>query len=184
MTELIFNDGWCSSDVQNAIADSLAEVADIDGAYIEIGSWEGMSTVFIANKIYPHTLITVDPYFEDSKENQYFKSIGETRTAYQTFTHNIKVGTQDNVKHYHMTAENFFERVWGGPIKFVYLDGPHDYHSVLDELDLIRQFLVDGAIILGDDYYSSDIRDAFETAFPSTKEHPLAPYNTGIYRKV
>jgi hypothetical protein len=70
------------------------------------------------------------------------------------------------------------------PIKFIYVDGPHQYQDVKDQLEAIKPRLVKGAYVIGDDYYSDEIKNAFNEILPGSIVHPDAPHTTGIYINV
>lgn len=177
----VFHEQWCSDNIQSAITASLDEVKDLEGYVVEIGAWEGQSTVHIANCIYPDKIITIDPHDPFSVEENWFRDHGEQRTTYLTFLNNIKNGTKGNIIHFRMGWFEFF-KTWKDPIKFIYVDGPHEYNDVVEQLKTILPFIVEDGIILGDDYYDIAVQNAFRDVLPETIKHPLSK-STALYRK-
>lgn len=155
---LQFQEQWCNSDIKNAIGFYYNAVRNMTGEVTEIGCWEGMSSVYIANLIYPERLICIDPFtgtiYESYEAEQYSQ-----RDIESTFRHNIANGTHGNVDIRKMGWEKYVHEYHYPRIKFLYLDGPHGYDDVCEQLENIHPLIMNGGLIVGDDY----------DAFPSVK---------------
>ena len=117
------------------------------GVIVEIGSWKGKSTIWLAKgsktgsnvKVY-----AIDPH-TGSPEN--IKKRREIWT-YQEFKRNIeKAEVQDIVMPVIKTSEDA-AREWNGkPIELLWIDGAHEYEMVKLDFDLWSPYLIEGGII-------------------------------------
>jgi hypothetical protein len=51
---MVFNENWYSDEQLQLLRNCCKDVESISGSIIEIGCWEGRSTVEIANTCYPN----------------------------------------------------------------------------------------------------------------------------------
>ena len=65
----MFNDNWYSDQQLGDLINLVKKVKDIDGNIIEIGCWEGKSTIQIANNCFPETLICNDTWLGNVQES-------------------------------------------------------------------------------------------------------------------
>lgn len=170
--DLIFTEPWCGDREKLSLHFAL-NTLDAEGAFIEIGSFEGRSTVYIANQIYPNTLHAIDPWTGAETSGNELE-IYSKRPIEQHWDHNINVGTKGNVVKHKMKWEEFFE-TWKDPIAFMYLDGPHDYQNVLYSLGIIVPFISKGGVLLGDDYDNLDVFQAVTDYFGHYLASPVLP---------
>ena len=176
-----FYTAWCGDREKHAIKHGIDNVIDDSGAYIEIGSFEGKSTVFIANQIYPKKLISIDPWSAGSPgEIVHFDS----RNIYDIFKANIAAGTQGNVEVNKMPWEVYFEKNSPG-ISFLYLDGPHSYENVYESLEILVPLVLPGGVLIGDDYDDHEVKRAVDDFFGDDMTSPGANEvkRTFYYRK-
>lgn len=158
----IYTESWFNNNKRASIDYALGWVTNHDGFYVEIGSFEGMSTVYIANKIYPTELLAVDTWaggeFAPYEQMKY-----ATTPIEANFDNNIAVATKGNVLKYKMDWRKFF---MGSPaISFIYVDGPHDYDSVYQSLAVIAPLMVEGGVMCGDDYDDISVKKAVDDFF-------------------
>jgi predicted O-methyltransferase YrrM len=121
----------------------LGQINQCNGVIVEIGSWQGKSTIALAmgaarthrEKIYaidPHAIQPEEGYLED------------TRSA---FTANLReAGVNSQVIPMIMTSKEA-ARHWRRPIRLLWIDGDHRYESVKQDFLLWEPFVVDGGII-------------------------------------
>lgn len=167
---MIFTEFWCSDREKKAIAKGVELSKDLEGDNIEIGCFEGRSTVFTANLLYPEILIAIDPWVPIKSGNAEVKIYAE-RPIREHFDNNIKLGTNGNVDVKAMRWEDFFES-YEGKIKYLYLDGPHTYDNVYKSLEVLTPFFVEGGVMVGDDYDDKQVRRAVEKFFGEDLTHP------------
>lgn len=138
-------EGWLS-DEEGELLYTLAKNCKGKGVIVEIGSWKGRSTIWLAKgskagnnvKIY-----AIDPH-TGSPECK--KLYGEIRT-FGEFKKNIENTEVDDivipvVKTSEEVAENFNELV-----ELVFVDGAHGYESVKLDFELWFPKLIDGGIM-------------------------------------
>ena len=161
MTE-IYTEHWFDNKVES-VRYALDHVFT-NGAYVEIGSFEGKSTVFIANKIYPNVLYAVDTW-AGGEHAPYEQMKYATTPIEQNFDHNIEVATKGNVVKCKMDWHRYMENYLEDRIAFIYVDGPHDYDSVLDTLEVVAPLMASGGVMCGDDFDDVSVRAAVELFF-------------------
>lgn len=177
MNEEIYTESWFSENKKASIDYALARVTSKSGIYVEIGSFEGMSTVYIANKIHPHVLYAVDTW-AGGEHAPYEQMKYATTPIEKNFDNNIAVATQGNVIKNKMDWHLFFEEspiFQMEPIAFIYIDGPHDYESVLDSLSVVAPMIAPGGVMCGDDYDDVSVRDAVDRYFKSDEVEDRGP---------
>lgn len=159
-----FHENWYSGEQALYMA-HLARLAPA-GAMVEIGCWEGRSAIVLAQMIYPRILHCVDHWQGNIDEDPDCASgkIARERDVFATFRHNMAHLTADNYSYWRMSWQEWVKGQ-REPIAFLHLDASHDRASVRDCLLAIRPFLVDGAILCGDDAYDERVilgaRDVF-----------------------
>ena len=138
-------EGWLS-DREGEILYNLAKNCKGKGVIVEIGSWEGKSTIWIGsgskngNKV---KIYAIDPHTgssEHQKEN-------EKIWTFEEFKKNIKNAKVDDiilplVKTSEEAAKNFNK-----PVEFIFIDGAHEYEFVKLDFDLWFPKVVNGGIM-------------------------------------
>lgn len=139
-------DGW----LQPAEGTFLYEVARNckgRGVIVEIGSWKGKSTIWLAkgSKAGNNTKVyAIDPHI-GSSEN--IEKLGIVWT-YPEFRHNIEnAEVEDIVISIPKTSEDAAREWDGKPIELLWIDGAHEYEMVKLDFDLWSPYLVEGGII-------------------------------------
>ena len=117
------------------------------GVIVEIGSWKGKSTIWLAKgskagsgvKVY-----AIDPH-TGSSENR--RRYGEVWT-FPEFEHNVvEADVQDIVIPLIKTSEEAGREWDGKAIELLWIDGAHEYEMVKQDFELWSQYLVEGGII-------------------------------------
>ena len=142
------------------------------GTIVEIGSWKGKSTVYLAlgsktgsgGKVY-----SIDPH-RDAPD--YTGAFGAEDTE-PIFRENIKrAGVDDIVIPMVMRSEEAVKG-WAEPISLLWIDGAHDYENVKKDFLLWEPYLKEGGIIAFDDAINPrfpDVRKVVnEYILPSSK---------------
>ncbi len=176
-----FYESWCTDHEKNAIEYALNQVEDKDHHYVEIGCFEGRSSVFIANLISPRMLVCIDPFkpHEDLEgELVHYNS----RDIESIFRNNIRNGTNGNVSIQRMGWEEYYQIHPEEEISFLYLDGPHTYDNVTKSLEVLVPLIVPGGIMMGDDYDWHEVQEAADDYFGKSLVHPES-YRAFLYKK-
>ena len=114
---------------------------------LEIGSYEGMSAIFILSTLKKSHLTIVDT-FKGSPE----------QVGVRTFA-NLKKIFSYNVKEYkkrifvHKIASDFFFKINNNKFDFIYVDGAHDYKSVFKDCVNSFKCLKKNGLLILDDYF-------------------------------
>lgn len=113
--------------------------------YLEIGSFEGNSAIFVA-KNFPTSKITcIDPWIKTSEYAQELNFIDVEKN----YDENVK--EFKNIKKYRMTSDSFFETNYG-MFDIIYVDGYHYGPQVLKDLRFSWKFLYPDGYLICDDY--------------------------------
>jgi predicted O-methyltransferase YrrM len=132
------------------------------GAIVEIGSYMGRSTCWLATgskSVFREKVVAVD-HFTGSPEHQAGAACAEPALAtegstFPEFQRNIqKAGLADYVTPIRKPSEEAAKE-WNGPIRLLFIDGDHSYESVSRDFALWSPFVVQGGLICLHDVNSS-----------------------------
>jgi len=161
-----FHEGWTNA-AHSTILAKIASYAPPTGACVEIGSWEGVSTIAIAHGLGERTLYAVDTWQGNSDESPDHPTIeaAQQRDVFRQFLRNI-----ESFGLLYIEPKRCDWRVWAerntDPLAFIHLDAAHDEQSVSDQLITFLPRLVDGGIVCGDDYYAPGVQAAVQRHLP------------------
>ena len=155
-----FTENWYSDQQCADLARLQQETVSLKGDIIEIGCWEGKSTVQLANCCHPETLICNDTWLGNLAESLITgvehpsQQILKERDVYSTFIQNMNKLTRGN---YTVIKRDCIEwlREYTGSIKFIHIDASHEYESVYETIRLALPKMVLGGIMCGDDYLTA-----------------------------
>jgi predicted O-methyltransferase YrrM len=134
-------DGWLSDDQGRALF-SAAAAASGREAIVEIGSWKGRSTVWLAKgaRRAGGRVIAIDPHigaYEDP-----------TARTLDIFRQNLqRAGVAADVEIMAMRSEEA-ARVFTGPVEVLFIDGDHTSEGVRRDAELWLPRLVDGGVVM------------------------------------
>lgn len=148
-----FNEDWYKDDQIEKLVTQFNRVKGLEGDIVEIGCWEGKSTCALANVVHPETLIAVDSWNGDSDDHVTRKILKE-RDVFNQFIKNIGELTKRNVDVHKRDCFEFLSE-YSGKIKFIHIDAAHDYDSVKRTIEMVKDKVVSGGIICGDDFVAS-----------------------------
>lgn len=160
--------GWLSIDEAYFLY-QMAKSGPGKGRIVEIGSWMGKSTVFLAfgSKVAKREkVIAIDPH-----NGEYSGQKRKSKPTLEIFIKNLTLtGVKDWVIPYIKTSRLAAEH-WKGKIRFLFIDGLHDYQHVLEDFRLWEPNVIDGGIIaLHDAYhgYEGPEKVILEHVFPNS----------------
>jgi len=146
-------DGWLSESEAKYLY-SLASYGPGKGAIVEIGSWKGKSTIALAAGCLAagrEKVFAIDHHKggPDQKELGYRDIDTEAE-----FRQNIKLaGVEERVVPLVMKSDAAVQH-WEGPIRFLWIDGDHDYQAVKNDFFLWEPLVVNGGVIALHDTYA------------------------------
>lgn len=160
----VFHEEWFGTASQEALADLYGMVADLDGAVVEVGCWEGCSTIALANACYPAVVHAVDTW--RGSDGEISAELAAQRDVFASFRRNVYSSTAGNVVPFRMDWRDYFP-ARALPIKFLHIDACHTFDEVNDNIEAALPFLVPGAVICGDDAHHPPVQQAVMAHFPN-----------------
>jgi len=144
---------------------------------LEIGCFEGLSSVFLSNFIdHPNsTLHCVDPFLTvaNNDHNEFLKNGAE-----ENFNYNMEncAKNRDKITIYKMTSDNFFETTKppNQTYTFIYIDGCHEVEYIMRDMENSFRCLEKNGIMWMDDYCGGDgikIRNTMNSFLEKYKGH-------------
>ncbi len=148
------------------IARLARSVAGLPGRVVEIGCWEGRSTVALANACFPDVLVAVDWWRGNTDEgSQTLVAVAAARDVHATFAEHVAALTAGNVDVRHQDSAEFLAG-WAEPVKFCHLDAGHSYAAVRGQIAALLPLIVTGGILCGDDYHHPPVQRAVAELLP------------------
>lgn len=136
---------------------SLCYMQSEKGDVIEIGSWQGRSTAFLgwAVKNSGNGRLYAIDHFQGNigKEQYYVRKKEDLSDLRQGFEFNInELGLSNIVNLLPMSNIKAAQKLGNPEIRFLFIDGDHTKEGVEKDIELFFPFLVDGAIVIFDDF--------------------------------
>lgn len=133
--------GWLSDAQGRALFDAASSATGA-GVIVEIGSWKGRSTTWLASgaRLAGQRVYAIDPH-RGSREDPAVDTLNE-------FLANLaRNGLADVVEPMVMTSEEAAARI-AGPIELLFIDGDHSYEAVRRDAELWLPRLMDGGTVM------------------------------------
>jgi predicted O-methyltransferase YrrM len=134
-------EGWLSDAQGRALFDAAA-AATGRGAIVEIGSWKGRSTTWLASgaRLAGRRVYAVDPH-RQSREDP------EAATLDVFLANLARNGLADVVDPLIMTSEEAAARITA-PVELLFIDGDHTYEAVRRDAELWLPRLIEGGTVM------------------------------------
>jgi predicted O-methyltransferase YrrM len=137
----------------------LSYAGSVTGDIVEIGSWQGRSTIALAQGCEDSdngVVHAVDTFQGNpGNESMYVVGAADRSDLEPNFHRNIAAaGLTERVKTYAMTSADAASPVaeTANGIRMMYIDGEHSYDAVKDELARYADLLLPGGLLTFDDY--------------------------------
>lgn len=152
-------DGWLD-DIEGITLYTISRYGPGSGRIVEIGSFKGKSTIWIAKgsklanreKVY-----AIDPHtgsIENKPGHKFFKNMPPSGTTKNIFLKNLrKYNVNDWVIPLIKTSQDALKDWKGDSIRFLFIDGDHRYKYVERDFLGWEKYLIRGGIIVFHDYY-------------------------------
>jgi predicted O-methyltransferase YrrM len=158
-----FTEDWFSVESCGVLASLALSVRDLAGDVVEIGSWEGRSTLALAAAVAPDPVHAIDTWCGSPGEPS--ESLAAGRDVYATFLANTE---GRNIIPHRMGWREYLGST-DRPLKFVFIDAEHSYREVYDTIETVLPRMVPGGVICGDDQHHPPVKEAVIEWFgPST----------------
>lgn len=114
--------------------------------YLEIGAFEGRSTVFISELKNTKSIKTVDTWKGSDEHNK----VSFTK-VFKNFKKNIKSAKKNNINFFKETSDEFFKKN-KSYYNLIYIDGSHEYSQVKKDFENSFYFLEKNGYLICDDF--------------------------------
>lgn len=182
--------GWVTDEAGTNLY-LLARFHAPSGIIVELGSWRGRSTIWLAHAVQHRghgKVYAVDtwegtgnggaclPLLQNYKENQLFDE----------FYHNLNVaGIASHVEPIvGNTGEVLQQLNWNQPIGMLFIDADHEYESVLRDFEMWSPFVMKGGFIVFDDVPAWPGPTRLVNELPSQYRFRHAAWNNYIVQKM
>lgn len=155
---LDLDEGWYSQGQLTVLRSVAASIVGLEGMCIEVGCWKGNSTIAIAQALPDGAICAVDTWkgsTDESADHDTVK-IAQAQDIKEVFKENMRIaGVQDSIVMFAMDWRDFFTaympQMKRDGIRFLHIDGSHDYKSVSDNIAAALPYMVHHGVICGDD---------------------------------
>ena len=136
---------------------SLCYMQQLQGDVVEIGSWQGRSTSFLARAVKnsENGVFYAIDHFKGNTGKEHFYRVGkEDLSDLKTgFISNMeRLGLSDAVQLLDMPNDQAVQSLQNTRIRFLFIDGDHSKEGVEKDIRLFFPLLLEGAIIVFDDF--------------------------------
>lgn len=147
---MIFTSAWIPEASLEEITRMVRERANLGGAIIEFGAWEGRSTIAIALGT-EEPVLAVD-HWRGNPGDRHTEPFAAAEDIHARFLENTRDYPQ--IRAVRLPTEEFMA-TWTEPIKFLHIDADHTYEAVRDQIEWAKPLMVEGGVMCGDDYAAS-----------------------------
>ena len=136
---------------------TMCYMQQLKGDVVEIGSWQGRSTSFLARAVHNSqngTFYAID-HFKGNVGKEQFYVVGKNDLSdlENNFLSNMeRVGLGDSVRLLNMPNEQAEQEIGNINIRFLFIDGDHTKKGVKKDIELFFPKLTAGAIVVFDDF--------------------------------
>lgn len=163
-----FTERWFGPESCSVLTRLVKGVQFLSEPIVEIGSWEGRSTVALANAAFPKVVHAIDTWQGSPGEPS--ADLAAERDVFAQFSENVGHLTLGNVE-VHRAG---WRDVDPFPCAMLFIDAEHTYREVYDTIETWLPFVKSGGVICGDDVHHPPIQQAVSEWFPdATREATL-----------
>ena len=159
---MTFTEDWFSTESCDVLRGLVGQVEEVPGRIVEVGSWEGRSTIALANAAHPRQVHAVDTWAGSPGEIS--AELAAERDVYSTWRFNVDTETNGNVVEHRMGWREYVE-LDDSPVALLFIDAEHTYREVYDNVVQFLPMIGPGAIVCGDDQHHPPIRQALADLF-------------------
>ena len=149
--------GWLTLSERKFLFRSGAQTSG-KGAIVEIGSWEGKSTAYLAagSRLGGNRPVhAIDPH-QDSYAH--IPKLGRGISTLETFKENMaRAGVADMVRPIVKLSKDAAVG-WQEPIEILWIDGEHSYKEAKQDFDLFYSHVIEGGLIAFHDATYDDVK--------------------------
>jgi len=157
MTAPGFTEEWFGEHSQAVLAELVRITAPLPGIIVEIGAWEGRSTVSMAKAAHPRIVHTCDTWRGTGHEIS--AQLAAERDVFAQWSVNVGAFTAGNVKAHRMSWREWVPTI-NEPVAMAFIDAEHSYAEVADNIKALLPLMAPGGIICGDDAHHEPVAQA------------------------
>lgn len=146
-----FDERWIGADQLERLAQLARRTNGLPGEVVEIGTWQGLSAIPIAQAVSPSSLHVVDHWRGDNEGVQGIDPELVKRDNFGIFQANVREAHLRNVLVWHMEWREWAAK-WTRPVRFAHIDATHTADEVSDQIAFLKPLTCSGGILAGDDY--------------------------------
>ncbi len=136
---------------------TLCYMQDLEGDVVEIGSWQGRSSTFLARAVKESSngkFYAIDHFAGNIGKEEFYAIDGSMSTLKENFNENIaKFGLTNVVNLLDMANTKAVGKIKDKTIRFLFIDGDHTKQGVQKDIELFFPLLTKGSIVVFDDYF-------------------------------
>lgn len=136
---------------------TLCYMQNVPGDVIEVGSWQGRSSSFLARAVKESgngRFYAIDHFGGNIDKEHFYAVDGDLANLKQNFNRNMeRLGLSDTVHLLDMPNTEAVNFLREGSIRFLFIDGDHTEEGVTRDIELFFPHLLPGAIVVFDDYF-------------------------------
>jgi hypothetical protein len=136
---------------------SLCYMQEISGDVVEIGSWQGRSTTFLARAVEESKngdFYAIDHFAGNKGKENFYQVNGSLDYLKDNFLMNMQqFKLEKTVKLLDMVNTKAAEHMDGKTVRFLFIDGDHTKSGVQKDIELFFPLLTKGSIVVFDDYF-------------------------------
>ena len=164
--------GWMT-DAQARRLWDRARAVEPGGRIVEIGSYQGRSTIVLAKAAAPGVeIVAIDPHAGNDRGPQEIRgSADDGEQDHHTFLANLEqAGVRDRVRHVRLASQQAALEVVE-PIDVLYIDGAHRYRPASEDIRRWRPHVADGGtILIHDSFCSVGVTGAIATQLLTSRD--------------
>ena len=146
---------------------------------VEVGSYCGESSEIIASNFLKSTLNCVDPwesYTEEGSTYNLHQQSLELKEAESLF--DLVASKYNNIIKNRLSSIQYASQIEDESIDFIYIDGNHQYASIIEDLTIWNEKIKTGGIIAGHDFSWSPVSRAIYEFFDRA---PVSVFEDGSW---
>lgn len=163
---MTFTECWFDVAPQATLSELVRSVADIDGLIVEIGAWEGRSTVVMAEAASPRIVHTCDTWRGSPSDDS--GRLAAERDVFARWSSNV--ARFNNVVAHKMGWREYVPTI-DEPIALCFIDAEHTYTEVHDNIVAVLPLMASGGVLCGDDLRAPDVSAAVSHTLGSFRDH-------------
>lgn len=157
-----FTEAWFPPESQSVLARLVADVEHVPGLIVEVGAWEGRSTIALANAAWPRRIQAVDTWAGSPGEIS--SELAAGRDVFAQWKLNIEHFTQGNVTPWKMGWRKYLSFI-DVPVALAFIDAEHTFIEVKENVEAFLPLMMPGGVICGDDAHHPPVQQALEELF-------------------